>query len=693
MEDFLLEIGCEEIPASYIRPALDALKAGIGDFLDQSRISFGEIKTYGTPRRLAVYVSRVAPRQEPKVIEQVGPPRRVAFDDSGKPTVAAVKFAQRAGVPVSRLVIKETPRGPYVAAVIKDKGKATTSILRDALPGIILSLPFPKKMRWAGYKIAFARPIRWIVAMYGKRVVPFSVGPVKSGRYTRGLRFSSNRRMKISHPCEYVKSLSDAGIVCGIEDRISLLEKAIREKAKEAGGRVIEDKVLLEEVSCLVESCQVLLGTFDPDFLALPREILVTAMKEHQRYFALEGDSGLLPGFIVVNNTPVRDPAVSVKGHERVLRARLEDARFFYENDVKVPLDQMVGRLKDVIFQQSLGSMFDKTCRIVELVSALCRKMGCNETEHEHARRAAYLSKADLVSQVVYEFPSLQGVMGRIYAQKQGEPDDVAIAIEEHYRPVHSRGALPKTRTGIVVALADKLDTLSGCFHAGLIPTGAADPYGLRRQAIGVIQILKANDISLDLVEIIKDALIPFSAGDAAIQENTAKSIHSFVVQRIAGLLEEEGIPKDLVAAVLSAGNRDIPDVWARARGLLRLKQAPDFADIAVSFKRVKNILSKADPAEVGGATLDPGLLRLPEEKELYARSGEIQKAVAQHIENKEMDAAFQIAASIRPVLDRFFDAVLVMDPDISLRKNRLALLGTISAIFERLADFSRIST
>ncbi len=508
MKTLLLEIGTEEIPAGYIDPALEAMSALLARRLADARIEHGRISTCGTPRRLSAFVEDVAERQKPLASEIIGPPRSIAFDREGRPTMAAVKFAEKAGVPVDRLGVTSGPKGDYLCATKREAGAATSTLLKTILPEVILAIPFPKSMRWAELAISFARPIQSILALFGATAVVFQVGSVRSGRMTFGHRFMHPRKIKISKPSDYVAALRQAFVVVDIAERKRMITEGIERAAAGVDGKVLRDDELLDIVTHLVEYPAVSVGRFSEDFLELPAEVLITAMREHQKYFAVIDDSGkLLPSFIPVNNTPAKSMAVLVKGHERVLRARLEDARFFYRGDKQTPLDEQVEKLKKVLFQAQLGSIHDKVVRIGQLGRFLVDSLGGDPALSRNVERAARLCKADLVSQMVGEFPKLQGVMGRVYAQVQGEPEAVAKAIEEHYRPVHSGGVLPETIAGSILAIADKMDTICGCFRAGLIPSGAADPYALRRQGIGVIQIMRRRGFAFPLTLLVKEGL------------------------------------------------------------------------------------------------------------------------------------------------------------------------------------------
>ncbi len=703
MESLLLEIGTEEIPAGYIEPALKALAEKILQKLANARIDCGRAEVYGTPRRLAVIVERVAGRQAPLRTEVLGPPERIGFDADGRPTLAALKFAEKIGIPIGRVGRKQTDKGTYLCAVQTERALATRSILKQLIPEIIPTLPFPKTMKWADQELLFARPIHTIVCLYGRQVVPFTLGNIRSGRSTCGHSFVRPGRIPVAAADRYVSVLSDAHVVVDMSRRRAWIEKDIAAAAEGLGGRVLPDAELVDVVANLVEYPAVVTGTFDAKFLELPREILITAMREHQKYFAVSDRQGqLMPGFIAVNNTPASDMALVAKGHERVLRARLEDARFFYQSDLETPLDRCVEKLKGVLFQAALGSMYDKAMRIRRLVEQIGAMLpavdgkGAAPAElTKLAARAAQLCKADLVSQVVGEFPKLQGVMGRIYALAAGESPDVAAAIEEHYRPTYSGGALPETLPGALLGIADKMDSICGCFSAGLIPTGASDPYALRRQGIGIVQIMLANGLTFSLQALINNSLALFGGADEKPVGQTAADVYDFIRNRIANLLGEEGYPRDMIAAVVSISVDHIPHVWSRVKALSILREKPDFEPLAVAFKRVVNIIRQAGQKGLidGDGAVDERLFAHPSETALYESFQRVAASVRQKLDRNLIEAALLDIASLRETVDGFFDGVLVMADDPALRRNRLALLGRIAQLFARFADFSKIST
>lgn len=695
MERLLVEIGTEEIPAGYIAPALDFFRRTLDRKLRDARISFGEIRTYGTPLRLTIEARDVADRQKVLTEEVLGPPESVGFDENGKPTVAAQKFAEKVGVNISEVQVTETPKGRYLCAEKTETAQDTIGLMARMLPEIILALPFPKTMRWADLPISFARPICWLMALFGESVIEFQLGNLSSGRTSKGHRFMAPEAIRIQRPEDYVDALSRGCVNVDIAERRQLIENEIRKVAKGLNGKVLEDSELVDIVTQLVEYPVVVSGQFEERFLELPDEVLITSMREHQKYFAVSDASGaLMPNFVVVNNTRARDMAVVARGHERVLRARLEDALFFYKNDLNTPLDNLVEKLNGVLFQAQLGSMHRKTERVRSMAGYLADHVGGAADLKENVERAAWLCKSDLVSQVVVEFPRLQGIMGRIYAKHAGEHEDVATAIEEHYRPVYSGGPLPDTLTGSLLAVADKLDTLCGCFSVGLMPTGASDPYALRRQSIGVILMLYRHGLDFSLTELIRQCLKPFEEKIQDSPETVAGKVYAFLRDRISHLLVEEGFSKDTVAAVTSVSADRIPRIWQQVRALENLRREAGFEPLAVAFKRVANIIRKArqDYPDLELSTVNPDKFEAACETELLKAYQRVKKTVEGKLEKGEFDSALSTIATLREPVDAFFDGVMVMADDSALRENRLALLAQISGLFETIADFSKIS-
>ena len=610
--------------------------------------------------------------------------------------MAGQKFAEKVGVPSSKLKIKETPKGAYLTAEKSERGLATQTLLKEILPSVILSAPFPKKMRWAGLDIEFARPIHNILALLGKSVISFKLGNLKSGRYTHGHSFMAPAKIKLNSPDEYLDKLRAAQVVADIGERRKILEERIAVVAQELSGGILPDEELVDINNNLVEYPIPVAGNFDTEFLEVPDEILINAMREHQKYFAVvDRNQNLMPCFIAVNNTAARDQALSATGHQRVIRARLADAQFFYQGDLEVTNDERVEKLKKVLFQAELGTVFEKSERVAQIAEVLAASTGEGDELKKQVIRAARLSKSDLVSQVVGEFPKLQGIMGRIYAGLGGESADVAAAIEEHYRPVYSGAPLPETLVGAIVSIADKMDSICGCFSVGLIPTGASDPYALRRQGIGIVQIMNAKGLTFPLKELIRCSLRQYGEKAASDLNGLLEKVYTFLQNRISHLLAEEGFSRDVIAAVASVSVDDVPNVRNRVKALESLKARPDFEPLAIGFKRVVNIIRKSGQAQEGVApeAVNAALFEHDSEGALLDKFKAVDLKVSEAMANNAFDQALVEIASLKDAVDRFFDGVMVMAEDAAIRGNRLALLGNIAALFAKFADFSKLST
>ncbi|MBE9537334.1 MAG: glycine--tRNA ligase subunit beta [Proteobacteria bacterium] len=687
MKELFLEIGCEEIPAGFIGPALNAMTSRIVKAFNEARIEYCEIKTAGTPRRLILTLTDVAEKQKDIIIENQGPAKKVAFDEDGNPTRAMEGFARGQGLPLDKIEVRETPKGEYLYAVKEEKGVETSTLLPAILEDIVASVPFKKSMRWKDLDITFARPVHWILAIFAGETIDFSFGDVHSGNISRGHRFHAPAEFEVKSFADYTKKCRSAYVIADPEERKLLIGKGVHKAASAAGGLLIEDEGLLEEVANLVEYPVVVCGSFDDEYLKLPKDVVINAMRDHQRYFSVEDEKGkLMPLFITVSNTEAKDMQVVKEGNERVLRARLSDAAFYYYEDLKKPLDEMVESLKSVVFQAKLGTSFEK----VERFSALAGYMADQlvPDKKDDILRAAHLAKADLVSGVVGEFAKLQGVMGRDYALKAGERPEVAEAIFEHYLPRNAGDILPTTDTGAIVSIADKMETLCSCFGIGLIPTGAADPYALRRQTLGVINILLDKEYHLSISEIINTSLKITSEKIDKDIVKTKGLLLEFIKTRLSGLLTTQGYSHDIIDAVLTRGFDDIVDAVEIIKALSHLKGQADFEPLAVAFKRVANITREFESTGV-----DPSLFEGVAEKELHAAFHAIGGTVTALADKGKYKEALLKAAEIRPLVDKFFDDILVMVESEKIRDNRLSLLKEVSGLFTRFADFSKIVT
>lgn len=688
-QDLLFEIGTEELPAVALRPALDEMKQLFADKAAALRLTHGGISTYGTPRRLAILARDVAEAQRALREEILGPPSRVAFDAAGKPTKVAEKWAASQGVDVSALGRKDTPRGEYTFITRDEEGRPAAEVLPALLQSIVASLHFKKSMRWGWETQAFARPVQWICALFGDAVVPVAFADVTSGRTTRGHRFVANREIEIARPADYLAALESAHVVADIERRRAMIEQAAAAEAAEVGGRIRHDPDLLDTVTCIVEHPTAVRGSFEADYLALPAEVLISEAREHQKYFSVVDEEGaLMPHFVAISNTPIPDKALARAGYERVLRARLADARFFFDEDRKRPLAERVDELRRVVFQQKLGTSFEKMERFRALADFIATEAGvATPALRETTARAAFLCKADLVTGMVGEFPELQGVMGREYA-RGAESAEVAEAIFEHYLPRFSGDALPTHDAGALVGLADRLDTLAGILGIGKGPTGAADPFALRRACIGAINILLARGYRVSLARLFARATALL--GDRLKDpKKTEAELADFFRERLRNLWADEH-RRDVIDAVLAAGADDVVDARDRLIAMSRSVRESGFEALAGGFKRAVNILDKQARGAALGA-VEPVLLEAPAEKELFKALAAVRSQIAAATLRGDYADALAHIATLRAPIDRFFDEVRVMADDPAVKQNRLALLAEVRAVFAEIADFSRI--
>ncbi len=687
MSELLLEIGTEEIPSAYIPPALGQMSSLLEKELQVSRIPVKEIKSLATPRRLVLTATGIGSVQEGRVLETLGPAKPIAFDKEGKPTRAALGFAKSQGVSVEDLQVVRTEKGEYVCARREEKGAETFTLLPEILPRLVQSISFPKSMRWMDLDISFVRPIHWILCLFDGKVVPFSIGNISSGNLSRGHRFMAPGSFQVKDLGDYLRKLKNSFVLVNPDERKESILAETSKAAAEVSGRILADDPLLETVANLTEYPVALRGGFAEDFLSLPKEVLISAMREHQKYFSITDEGGnLLPWFVAVSNTKPRDPKVVIRGNERVLHARLSDAKFFFIEDQKIPLFDRLEGLKKVVYHSKLGTSYEKVMRVADLAESLAARIRPDRIDV--VKRAALLCKGDLITGMVGEFPTLQGIMGSVYARLSGESGEVSQAIYEHYQPVSAGGALPSSDAGAILSLADKTDTIVGCFGVGLIPSGTADPYALRRQTLGVINIILEKGYLLRLDELFDRslALLEKKIGRPAAQ--IKQDVLEFFQGRVQNLLITKGFSPDAVDAALTRGCADLVDLQERARALDEFKKEPDFDSLALTFKRVVNISRSAEPGEI-----DPRLFEAPVEKNLYEAYRTIGKTAEERIGRKEYLNALKELSALRKPVDEFFDGVMVMAKDEKIRRNRLSLLSNISRIFFKIGDFSKITT
>lgn len=688
-KDFLLEIGVEEMPARFLDPALAELKQLATDALSEQRLRFREVRTYGTPRRLTLYVAGLAAVQAALEKEIKGPAARVAFNPDGLPSKAAVGFARSQGVAVESLVKKPVGQVEYVFAVKREAGREAAAVLAELAPALIAGLHFPKPMRWGELEIRFARPIRWIVALLGSDVVPFTFAGHRAGRTTTGHRFLSGQPFALADATQYLTAMRGAYVMVDQRERRAEIRRQVEMLAAAEGGVIEKDEDLLGEVTNLVEYPTALAGSFSPDYLALPKEVLVTLMREHQRYFPVaRAGGGLLPKFIAVRNGGAEHLDIVRAGNEKVLRARLADADFFFREDLKTPLVEKVPALKKIVFQESLGSIYDKVVRVSAVAEYLADALEISERDKKCVLRAAYLAKADLVTNMVYEFPELQGIMGREYAVRSGEKPDVAAAIFEHYLPRFAGDDLARTRPGQILSIADKIDNIVGCFAIGIQPSGSQDPYALRRQALGISHMLLDGEIDLSLTALITSAYQCYE-GKVQLKLSLAEVIEQvaeFFKQRLKGILEERGFAYDTVEAVLASGYDRFSDVLIRVQALAELRPDPAFGDLLQAFVRAHNLSKNTQTEQV-----DQSLLTDPAEIELYHCLRRVQDKSPDYLVSRNYRAWLADIAALQAPVDRFFNAVMVMVEDAPVRANRLALLRSLAAQVKQVADLSKI--
>lgn len=685
MPELFLEIGAEEIPARFMSLALDYLEKEIPSFLKKNRIQASEPRVMGSPRRLVISFDEVGNQQEDIVETHFGPNVKLAYDEKGAPTKSALGFARGKGIDPSQLTLEKTPKGEVVCARIEKKGQPTATILNTFFPILISKIPFPKKMRWGNRKTPFVRPLHWIVALFESKPLNFNYEGIPCSDISRGHRFMHSDFFKVNGMDDYLKSCEKYFLMTdpvirkkSIVDQVTLL-------ANEVGGVVELDPELLEEVNYLVEYPFAIRGNFEKQFLELPRELLITTMKYHQKYFSLKNKHGdLLPYFITISNVQPGPGGEILRGNERVLRARLQDAQFFFDEDRKKRLEDFVELLKDVTFQKSLGTSYEKVNRIVALTEFLATEV-CPE-QIKQASRAAWLCKADLVTQMVYEFPELQGVIGGYYADHSGEDPEVGLAIKEHYRPAFSGDSPPSSPVGSIISIADKLDTILGCIGVGLLPSGSEDPYGLRRHSLGIIQTIISQNWQVSLDELIQKGINPLKDKTKLTSDEIRMHTQVLFSQRYKTILIGEEYPYDAIDAVLSANIDSLVDVRQKVVALSDLKKQPYFEPLAITFRRVVSILNEESDGDI-----QTSLFSEPAEKKLYDEYRRVKEPVENHLSKKQFPQALEKIVEIKETVDEFFEHIMVMTKEDALRKNRLRLLKHISLLFSNIADFSKI--
>lgn len=692
MNNVVLEIGTEEIPAQYMENALKDLNRLAKKYLEESRIKYKEIKVYGTPRRLILFIFHIEEKQEDIFQKIKGPAYSIAYNKNSLPQQPALKFAQSQGINVEDLIVEDTKKGKYIFAPKSIIGQPTIDLLSQIFPKLIIGMQFPKSMRWGEKSLRFIRPIRWILALYGKEIIKFNIDGLDSENITYGHRLLAPQIIKISSTQEYFKKLEKNYVIIDPKIRENIIKTDIKQIIKEIGGKKIINEKLLKEIIYLVEYPNAILGKYDKKYLELPKDVLTIVMEKHQKYFPVfKNKDELLPLFIVIINNSKEYASKIIEGNENVLRARLEDAKFFYQEDQKIPLEKNVDKLKSVIFQEKLGSLFDKIKRLELLCNYIADGLRVEQKVKKDLLRSAHLCKADLVTEMVKEFPELQGIMGKEYAILSGERKEVAEAIFEHYLPRFSGDNLPLTKCGMILGIADKVDTIIGCFVMGLAPTGSQDPYGLRRQSRGKIAIILKNNLEISLKDIIEKSLSLYKESvsvELKIDENEIVSqILSFLKQRLKNIFLEDGIRYDVIDAVLAVdSDGDVVDIKNRIKAIEELYNQPIFRKILSSSNRVLNLSKNNEETEI-----DQLLLKEKAELNLYHNYESIYPRTKEFISNKEYKKVFKLLGDLCEPVDEFFDQVLVMDKDKNIRKNRIALIKKIGILFNQVADLSKI--
>ncbi len=685
---YLLEVGLEEVPARMAPPAAKSLAQALSKELAALRLVPEAVNHFMTPRRLVVIVDGLPVQQEDVVVEKRGPAKKIAFDADGNPTKAAMGFARGQGLDVNDLEFVDVDGQEYILARKDEKGQTTAALLPPVLVKCLAGLRFPKSMRWGEQKAAFVRPVHWLVSLLGKEVVPFSYAGIDAGRVTFGHRFMVTLGpLEVSAPEKYQQLLADNFVLIDPADRQSRIMEGIEKIERISGASVVRDQELLDEVTHLVEYPVPSQGTFDEKFLAMPAEVLITSMKYHQKFFAVYDGDKLANQFVVINNTEAKDPSLVVRGNVRVLTARLEDAFFFFKEDCKRPLEAYLEPLAGQTFLKGLGSMRDKGIRASSLAGKIAGMLFDGDAVAETAKRAGTLCKADLSTQMVNEFAELQGVMGREYARLAGEGDEVATAIFEHYLPRFSGDDLPPSPAGASLALADRLDTVVGCFHLKLIPTATKDPYALRRAVLACLRVLTERKVTTPLPDFFKAAIENF--GDIIEGDKGAllAQIMEFVAGRLRNMLAEN-YATEVVDACMASGFAIPFDVKQKCEAVEGLRGRPDYEDLVQGFKRVINITRKAADND---AQFAEGRLVEAAEKELWGAFATLETAAEPHLAKRDFAAVMGLLVDLKPAIDSYFDNVLVNCDDMDLRNNRLAMLSTIGYFFLGLADFTKI--
>jgi glycyl-tRNA synthetase beta chain len=688
-QDFLVELGTEELPPKALKSLSDAFTQGIQQGLEDAGIELGKVEAFAAPRRLAVRVRNLGDAQPDKPVEKRGPAIKAAFDDSGNPTRALTGFATSLGITPDQLDTMETDKGAWVVYRTIEKGRPTVDLLPELVDQSLAALPIPKRMRWGAHRTEFVRPVHWVIMLFGNKVIDTPLMGLNPGNKTRGHRFHCPKSLIVPTPGDYEVVLKQEGyVIADFAERRELIRRGVTAIArKEAGGEAVIDEDLLDEVTALNEWPVPLMGRFEERFLQVPAEALISSMKEHQKYFhVVSGDGKMLPLFITVANLESKDPSQVISGNEKVIRPRLSDAAFFYETDRKTRLEDRIDRLKPIVFQEKLGSLYDKSVRVAALAEKIATAIN---SDPALAKRAAMLAKTDLVTEMVLEFTDLQGIMGEYYAANDGENPDVASALNEQYMPRFAGDDLPQTLTGCAVAIADRLDSLVGLFGINQPPSGTRDPFALRRASLGVLRIIIDRELPLDLKSCCEWAEENFTV---LTEQNTASTVVDYMLERFRAHYEEQGINAEVYLAVHARRPTQPLDFDRRVKAVEAFRQLPEAQALAGANKRVSNILTKQGGDSIG-ETIDDSLLQDPAEKTLAEQIRQQAETVIPMFEKGDYAAALSSLASLREPVDNFFDEVMVMAEDDATRNNRLAMLNSLRNLFLRVADISVLPT
>ena len=690
--EFLIEIGCEEIPARLIPSLLNQLATKIKGALEECQLPCGVPQLFATPRRLGLAIERVSERQPDRSQTITGPPVSAAFDSQGQPTKAAHGFANKYQVSLERIKTIETERGKYLGFEQNIPGETTFDLLGRAIPRLLTELEFPKGMRWEESRFLFIRPIRWILCLLDGKVIPFHVAGVESSNYTFGNRILvNNSKVVVYNSKEYRERLRDLMVEVDPDLRRNKIHLGLEAACAQYQFRLLPDEALLDQVTYLHEHPSVVSGTFDRRFLTLPQEVLVTVMREHQKYFSMvDGENRLVPRFLAVVDSDPKFALTVVSGHERVLKARLEDAGFYWEMDRRVPLESRIESLKRIVFQAELGSMFEKTQRLVSLVEVLAVHVGCPE-KVEDLQWAARLCKADLTTEMVKEFTDLQGIMGGLYAKTQGAPVSTSTAVYEHYLPNSWDDNPPHSIEGTLLSLADKLDTIVGLFSVGLVPSGSKDPLALRRQALGILKIILNKKLSISFEVIFRKSFTLLRKKAKRPYQEVRADLCLFFKERLRNVFRDLGYRYDEINAIVEISIDNPLECLEKVSAISAMRGSSDFYAVSQSFKRIKNIILKAGLTVDSPFKVNPALYEAEEERALGRLVSRTRPKVNRASAAHDYRQAFELMASMRPQIDLFFDKVLVMAESPELQKNRLALLGSLLRVFYQLADVSEV--